>query len=124
MANFIARRDHVSTRHAHVHVLGRFAGNAASDPTVFDKKGQISSVSRDSQGVYTVTLKHTWPSIVFPGIAILGTPRLVGLMLSEDINGLGTFTFEVLDLATPTLTDLTSSELCYFDIEVVNSASA
>lgn len=122
MGHQISRRDHSTARPAHWHLSGRLEGNGAADPTVFDTRGDFVTATQDATGIYTITLKDTWPKLIGYSMTVLGSNDLVVFMTAEAINTAGTITIVVQDLAG-TDTDLTSSDLLYVSLDVTNSAS-
>lgn len=95
-----------------VHV-GTVTGNGANDGVVATGKSSIASLDQTATGKYTLTLKERGNSILGVHLSVQGATGAAAAKMARAVTinqAAKTITVEVVDLATPSLADLATTD--------------
>lgn len=100
-------------------LTGQFTCNGSSAVASSTIKGDISSVTRDGAGLYTVTLKHSWKQVAGIFVSMKGTGDTWARVKTEDVDG-GSLVIELWDVSAGAVTDSTA-DVIYICVLALNT---
>lgn len=100
-------------------LTGNFTCNGSSAVATSTIKGDISSVTRDGTGTYTITLKQSWRQVGYIGVSLVGSGDQYARVKSQDVAN-GTFVIEIWDLSGGAVAD-SASDVVYVHLDVLNT---